>query len=82
MANKPVLYYGIESLVAVGARHIGMIVSRESRSIIQNAVDDGQRWGAEVTYIEQPEPRGLAHAAQCAESPRIRARGCQRKRRP
>ena len=68
VANKPVLYYGIESLVAVGARHIGMIVSRESRSIIQNAVDDGQRWGAEVTYIEQPEPRGLAHAAQCAES--------------
>jgi len=68
VANKPVLYYGIESLVAVGARRIGMIVSRESRGIIQNAVDDGQRWGAEVTYIEQPEPRGLAHAAQCAES--------------
>lgn len=68
VANKPVLYYGIESLVAVGARRIGMIVSRESRGIIQNAVDDGQRWGAEVTYIEQPEPRGLAHAAQCAEA--------------
>ena len=68
VANKPVLFYGIESLVAVGAQRIGMIVSRESRSIIQNAVDDGQRWGAEVTYIEQPEPRGLAHAAQCAES--------------
>ncbi|MGH3056161.1 MAG: sugar phosphate nucleotidyltransferase, partial [Gaiellaceae bacterium] len=68
VANKPVLYYGIESLVAVGARRIGMIVSRETRSIIQNAVDDGQRWGAEVSYIEQPEPRGLAHAALCAES--------------
>jgi glucose-1-phosphate thymidylyltransferase len=68
VANKPVLYYGIESLVAVGAQRIGMIVSRESRRIIQNAVDDGQRWGAEVSYIEQPEPRGLAHAAQCAES--------------
>jgi glucose-1-phosphate thymidylyltransferase len=68
VANKPVLYYGIESLVAVGARQIGMIVSRESRGIIQNAVDDGHRWRAEVTYIEQPEPRGLAHAAQCAES--------------
>ncbi len=68
VANKPVLFYGIESLVAVGARQIGMIVSRESRTIIQNAVDDGQQWGAEVTYIEQPQPRGLAHAAQCAES--------------
>jgi glucose-1-phosphate thymidylyltransferase len=68
VANKPVLYFGIESLVAVGAREIGIIVSKESRSVIQNAVDDGQRWGAQVTYIEQPTPRGLAHAAQCAES--------------
>jgi glucose-1-phosphate thymidylyltransferase len=68
VANKPVLFFGIESLVEVGAREIGIIVSKESRSIIQNAVDDGQRWGAQVTYIEQPQPRGLAHAAQCAES--------------
>jgi glucose-1-phosphate thymidylyltransferase len=36
--------------------------------VIQNAVDEGQRWGAQVTYIEQPQPRGLAHAAQCAET--------------
>ena len=67
VANKPVLFFGIENLVAVGARDIGIIVSRDSRGAIQNAVDDGQRWGARVTYIEQPEPRGLAHAAQCAE---------------
>ena len=68
VANKPVLFFGIESLVAVGAREIGIIVSKESRKIIQNAVDDGSRWGAQVTYIEQLEPRGLAHAAQCAEA--------------
>jgi glucose-1-phosphate thymidylyltransferase len=68
VANKPVLFFGIESLVAVGAREIGIIVSKESRKIIQNAVDDGARWGAQVTYLEQLEPRGLAHAAQCAES--------------
>jgi glucose-1-phosphate thymidylyltransferase len=68
VANKPVLFFGIESLVEVGIREIGIIVSKESRSVIQNAVDDGQRWGAQATYIEQPQPRGLAHAAQCAES--------------
>jgi glucose-1-phosphate thymidylyltransferase len=68
VANKPVLFFGIESLVEVGAREIGVIVSKDSRSIIQNALDDGQRWGAQVTYIDQPQPRGLAHAAQCAES--------------
>lgn len=68
VANKPVLFFAIESLVAVGAREIGLIVSKDSRGVIQNAVDDGQRWGAQVSYIEQLEPRGLAHAAQCAES--------------
>lgn len=66
VANKPVLYFGIESLVEIGARDIGIIVSKDSRNVIQNAVDDGQRWGARVSYIEQPQPRGLAHAAQCA----------------
>jgi glucose-1-phosphate thymidylyltransferase len=68
VGNRPVLYYGIESLCDVGIRDIGIIVSKESWPIIANAVDDGSRWGAQVTYIEQPEPRGLAHAAQCAEA--------------
>lgn len=68
VANKPVLYSALEALVAVEARDIGIIVSRESRPIIQNAVDDGARWGARVTYLEQTTPRGLAHAAQCGEA--------------
>lgn len=67
VGNKPVLSYGIESLVEVGVREIGIIVSKESRPIIAKAVEDGSRWGIRVTYVEQPEPRGLAHAAQCAE---------------
>src|SRR2546428_11964080 len=68
VANKPVLFYGIESLIAVGAREIGMIVSKDSRPVIENAVAGGERWDAHVTYIEQPEPRGLAHAAYCARA--------------
>ncbi|MFN8628317.1 MAG: glucose-1-phosphate thymidylyltransferase [Candidatus Binatia bacterium] len=68
VANKPVLFFGIESLVEIGAREIGIIVSKDSRSVIQNAIDDGQRWGAQVSYVEQPQPRGLAHAAQCARA--------------
>jgi len=68
VANKPVLFFGIESLVEIGAREIGIIVSKESRGMIQNAVDNGERWGARVSYVEQPQPRGLAHAAQCART--------------
>jgi glucose-1-phosphate thymidylyltransferase len=68
VANKPVLYFGLESIAAVGVKQVGMIVSKESRPLIAAAVEDGRRWQIQVEYIEQPEPRGLAHAAQCAES--------------
>lgn len=68
VANKPVLYFAIENLVAVGIQEIGIIVSKESWPIIEGAVGDGSRWGIRVTYIEQPSPKGLAHACQCAES--------------
>lgn len=68
VGNKPVLFFAIENLVEVGVRELGMIVSKESWPIIEEAVGDGRRWGLRVTYIEQPEPKGLAHAAQCAES--------------
>jgi glucose-1-phosphate thymidylyltransferase len=68
VGNKPVLFFAIENLVEVGVREIGMIVSKESRPIIEAAVGDGARWGVRISYIEQPQPKGLAHAAQCAES--------------
>jgi glucose-1-phosphate thymidylyltransferase len=68
VANKPVLFFALENLIDVGVREIAMIVSKESWPIIEGAVADGRRWGARVSYIEQPQPKGLAHAAQCAES--------------
>lgn len=68
VANKPVLFFAFENLVEVGVREIGLIVSKESWPIIEGAVGDGARWGVRVTYIEQPHPKGLAHAAQCAEA--------------
>lgn len=67
VANKPVLYFGIEYLRAVGISDIGIIVSKESYPLISAAAGDGSRWNARVSYIDQPQPRGLAHAAQCAK---------------
>jgi glucose-1-phosphate thymidylyltransferase len=66
VANKPVLFYGIEAIVAAGIHEIGIIVG-DTQAEIRNAVGDGSRWGATVTYIEQDAPRGLAHAVQIAE---------------
>jgi glucose-1-phosphate thymidylyltransferase len=66
VANKPVLFYGIESLVEAGIREIGIVVG-DTAAEIREAVGDGSRWGARVTYIEQDAPRGLAHAVLISE---------------
>jgi glucose-1-phosphate thymidylyltransferase len=66
VANKPVLFYGLEALVAAGIRDIGIVVG-DTQAEIRAAVEDGSRWGARVTYIEQDAPRGLAHAVLISE---------------
>src|SRR5262252_9542238 len=66
VANKPILYYGIEALAASGIREIGIVVG-DTRQEIRDAVGDGQRFGVTVTYIEQEAPLGLAHAVLISE---------------
>jgi glucose-1-phosphate thymidylyltransferase len=66
VANKPVLFYGLEAVAQAGIREVGIIVG-ETAAEIQAAVGDGTRWGLQVTYIPQPEPLGLAHAVLVAE---------------
>lgn len=67
VANKPILFYAIESIKEAGIEQIGIIINKETGPEIRNAVGDGGRWGVEVTYIEQEAPRGLAHAVKISE---------------
>lgn len=67
VANKPVLFYGIEALAAAGIRDIGIVVG-DTKEEIKAAVGTGSRWGVRMTYIEQDAPRGLAHAVLISEA--------------
>jgi glucose-1-phosphate thymidylyltransferase len=66
VANKPVLFYGIEYMVEAGITDIGIVVG-DTRDEIKSAVGNGDRWGAKITYIPQEAPLGLAHAVKIAQ---------------
>ncbi|WP_440068052.1 glucose-1-phosphate thymidylyltransferase [Streptosporangium sp. OZ121] len=65
VANKPILFYGLEDIAAAGVREIGIVVG-DTHAEIEAAVGDGRAFGLEVTYIRQRAPLGLAHAVLVA----------------
>src|SRR5690242_14095326 len=67
VANKPVLFYGIEAMAAAGIEDVGIIIAPETGNEIRAAAGDGSRFGVTISYIEQDAPLGLAHAVLTAE---------------
>ncbi len=67
VANKPVLFYGIEAMAQAGIREVGIIIAPETGEEIRRTAGDGSRFGVRLTYILQDEPLGLAHAVLTAE---------------
>ena len=67
VANKPILFYVLEQIREANIAHIGIVVSPETESNLKEALGDGSKWDAHVTYVIQSEPLGLAHAVKTAQ---------------
>ena len=65
VANKPILFYALESLAAARVVEVGIVVG-DTREEVMAAVGDGSAWGLKVTYLPQDEPLGLAHCVLLA----------------
>ncbi|MFI1019070.1 glucose-1-phosphate thymidylyltransferase [Streptomyces sp. NPDC020965] len=63
VANKPILFYVLESIAEAGITDVGIVVGHTAPEV-QDAVGDGSAFGVDVTYIAQDEPLGLAHAVR------------------
>ena len=61
VANKPVLFYGLEAIRDAGVTDVGIVVG-DTAEAIETAVGDGSAFGLSTTYIRQTAPLGLAHA--------------------
>jgi glucose-1-phosphate thymidylyltransferase len=68
VANKPVLFYGIEAMRDAGIEDVTIVVSPgQPGAEIRERTGDGSRWGLRIGYVEQAEALGLAHAVSTAE---------------
>jgi glucose-1-phosphate thymidylyltransferase len=66
VANKPILFYVMEQIRDAGIHEIGIVVSNETGPDIKQALGDGSRWDAKLSYVLQEQPQGLAHAVKSA----------------
>jgi glucose-1-phosphate thymidylyltransferase len=67
VANRPVLFYGIQAMADAGIEEIGIIIAPETGEEIRQTAGDGSQFGVAITYIVQDQPAGLAHAVLTAE---------------
>jgi glucose-1-phosphate thymidylyltransferase len=67
VANKPLIYYPIETVVEAGIKEIGITYSPEGYDEAQKYLGDGSQWGIKITYCLQEKPAGLANIVQVCE---------------
>jgi glucose-1-phosphate thymidylyltransferase len=66
IANKPMLFHGLDHLIEAGIKEVGVILGPINEGV-KEALGDGRKLNIKVTYLDQPDPKGLAHAVLVAE---------------
>jgi glucose-1-phosphate thymidylyltransferase len=68
VANQPILFYCLDNIVNAGIKNIGIVISPETGQEIKDAVGNGKKWDAKITYLIQDVPAGLSHAVKMARN--------------
>ncbi len=67
VANKPLIFYPIETVADAGVKEIGITYNPGGLEEAQAILGDGSRWGLKFTYVLQEKPAGLANIVQVCE---------------